>query len=75
MKAILEFDLSDPFDRDAHTLACNAGTLQTGIQEFYHTVIRHRLKYGQDLSDGDVALLEQIKKEFFECMEGTGYAD
>lgn len=63
MKAILEFDLDDPDDREAHRLAL-AGADMAGAAETFRSWLRSQEKTGQ------YPKLETVRKEFFNAFEG-----
>ena len=68
MKAILEFDLSKVEDQEEHNLAQSARKLENVLNDFYNQSLRRRLKY-EDMSAVQSKLVEEIRKEFFSCLE------
>lgn len=67
MKAILEFDLSDPDDRDEHRAAINGSAMQCVLWEFIHN-------YGRfvEYTDKQDELLSEIKNHLREELERFG---
>lgn len=67
MRATLEFQL--PEDRDDHLTAVHAWRYRSTVAEVY-TWIRSKLKYSDGLTDGERALLEELRKHLSEELDG-----
>lgn len=67
MKAILEFNLSDPDDAEAHRAAINGESMQCVLWEFLHN-------YGRfvEYTDDQDKLLSEIKDHLREELERLG---
>lgn len=69
MKAILEFDLSDPDERQEHEWAINGRKYSMFVFEYFNNVLRPLYKHGipDNLKDGDV-LLQRLRDKFLETL-------
>ena len=67
MKAVLEFDLSDEDDREAHKHAVNAGAMYSVLWEFLHNYGRH-----QDYTEMEENLLETVKDSLIDDLADLG---
>lgn len=67
MKAYLEFDMEDQFDREKLILAQKASDLNLALDEIYEKIFRHYRKY-EDLSEEQSKLLEKLSDQFFEIL-------
>jgi hypothetical protein len=62
MKAILEFDLDEWFDRKAHKRAISATDLYIAVKEF-DDILRNMQKYGRLIDPGqEIAMPEGLHK-------------
>lgn len=64
MKAILEFDMSQPEDRGEHKRACSATSMYVAVLGF-SDYLRNKLKYG-DLPDEVYKALVDARSQLFE---------
>ena len=69
MRAVLEFDLSDEDDREAHKRAVNAGAMYSVLWEFLHNYGRH-----QDYTEMEENLLAAIKESLIDDLADLGIA-
>jgi len=68
-KVTLEFDMFE--EANELKAAMNGSKVQCAISDFYEFSIRKRLKYESDsYTKKELELIEQIKKEFFEALDG-----
>ena len=63
-KAVLEFDLNDPEDKEAHQLALNARHYKNALKEV-DSLLRNKLKHG-DLTEGEFQHLDEIRTRLHE---------
>jgi len=66
-KAILEFNLDDPDDREAFELATNAAQMSYFIHSFSQDILRAMDKYGVDpkFNNDASALISHVREEFY----------
>ncbi len=75
-KAILEFDLSDPDQREAHEKALKADSFSLALWDTYHKLFRGRLKYHSDqYSEKEIKLIEEMRDEFNAILAENGVSD
>lgn len=67
-KAILEFDLNDPEDKEAHRMAINASATESMLFE-YDSWLRDTIKYKDEQ---DWPSLEIARKKFLELLNEHG---
>lgn len=70
-KAILEYDLEKPEDREEFAIACRARDLLITIEDLL-AEIRKRVKHGDPDEDKNISGLEEARKMLFEIMEDRG---
>jgi hypothetical protein len=70
MKAILEFDLNEPDDREAHLRATMSLDMAIAIWDMQQE-FRGRLKHGQ-LSDEEYRVTEELKDRFYQILNERG---
>ena len=70
MKAILEFDLNEPDDREAHLRATLSLDMALAIWDMQQE-FRSRIKYGQ-LSDEEYRVTEDLKDRFYQILNEKG---
>jgi len=69
MKAILEFDLNDPEDREAHELAVSAPKLKRALEDVRNEIFRPARKHGYSESS-----IQSLMDTATPIPEGTTYA-
>lgn len=73
-KHIIEFTL--PEEQEELAVTMKAMDMSIALSEFYNESLRKRLKYEDDsYSDKELKLLETIKKEFFEILNGRNKSE
>lgn len=75
-KAVLEFDLEKPEDRDEFKRAQKASDLINVISEFNEESLRKRIKY---LSEGftkkEIELLNKLREELWDLVQEKGCSE
>lgn len=75
-KAILEFDLADPDQREAHEKAIKASSFSLALWEIHSKIFRDRLKYRSDqYSEKELRLIQEMRDEFSEILSDNGVSD
>ena len=69
MKAILEFDLDDAYDREAHARCVKSLDMALALHEIADA-LRRICKYGEN--EEKVKYTEEFRTEFFEIMTSRG---
>lgn len=67
MKAYLEFDMEDQFDREKLILAQKATDMDLALNEIYEKLFRHYRKY-EELPEELSEFLEKLRTLFFEIL-------
>ena len=67
MKAILEFNLDEPDDKEQFTVASNAVNFYMALYDFDQQM-RSWVKYGHKFKDIDDALYD-VREKLWECMD------
>jgi hypothetical protein len=70
MKAILEFDLNEPDDKEAHLRATMSLNLALAIWDMQQE-FRGRLKHGQ-LSDEEYEVTKKLSDRFYQILNENG---
>ena len=70
MKAILEFDLNEPDDREAHLRAILSLDMAIAIWDMQQE-FRSRLKHGQ-LSEEEYKVTEDLRDRFYQILNEKG---
>lgn len=72
MKAILEFNLDDPSDREAHARAIKSTDLALILWDLQQEVFRKARKYGElngeKLTEEQQQIIEQVSEQFEQMM-------
>lgn len=67
MKAYLEFDMEDQFDREKLILAQSATDMHLALNEIYEKLFRHYRKH-ETLPEPLNEFLEKLREKFFEIL-------
>lgn len=71
-KAILEFDLNEPDDREEHKRMLKSLDIMLVLWD-YDNYLRGQLKYNEDgLTDQQYEVLEKARKEFYDILNKRG---
>lgn len=68
MKAILEFDLSDPDDRREHLLCIKANDMSIALWDI-EAFFREELKYNEKLTEDQCKIIERIHKDILTIID------
>lgn len=77
-KAVLEFDLNDPDDRDAHKLMLQASDYSVVLYQICHDLLRGMVRYGAHPTDGralteeEHALVQLISDRVYQIINEHG---
>ena len=66
-KAILEFDLNEPDDRDEHTLMLRSLDLCLVLWDM-DQYLRTQIKYNDNLTDGEYKAFDEARTKLYEIM-------
>lgn len=69
MKGILEFDLSDAEDREAHLLAVNATKLQCALYEVHNEIFRPLTRHSSHDENNIATVLEKYPDDLGKFVE------
>lgn len=70
-KAILEFDLNDPDDAQAHKRAIKSIDAMLALWDI-EQYLRKQVKYNEDLTDDQYKVLDEARIEFYQILNKNG---